>query len=36
MNSLEKAAELKGRTKSFAIRIVNLFVLCLTLQTHKL
>jgi four helix bundle protein len=25
MNSLEKAAELKGRTKSFAIRIVNLF-----------
>jgi four helix bundle protein len=25
MNSLEKAAELKRRTKSFAIRIVNLF-----------
>ena len=25
MNSLEKAAELKNRTKSFAIRIVNLF-----------
>ncbi len=25
MNSLEKAAELKSRTKSFAIRIVNLF-----------
>jgi four helix bundle protein len=25
MNSLDKAAELKKRTKSFAIRIVNLF-----------
>ena len=25
MNSLEKAAELKERTKSFAVRIVNLF-----------
>jgi four helix bundle protein len=25
MNSLDKAAALKGRTKSFAIRIVNLF-----------
>ena len=25
MNSLEKATELKGRTKSFAIRIVTLF-----------
>jgi four helix bundle protein len=25
MNSLDKAAELKRRTKSFAIRIVNLF-----------
>jgi four helix bundle protein len=25
MNSLDKATELKGRTKSFAIRIVNLF-----------
>jgi len=36
MNSLDKAMELKRRTKSFAIRIVTSFVRCLTLQPHKL
>jgi hypothetical protein len=35
MNSLDKAAELKQRSKGFAIRIVNLFH-CHTPRMHKL
>jgi hypothetical protein len=35
MNSLDKAAELKRRTKTFAIRIVTSFVRCRILPTRK-